>query len=115
MSGTRTSSTRKPTFDAGTMLSLTDGTIMCHNSSTSQLWKLTPYISATCINGTWSSLSSGPNAPPLHLASAVPRDGRVFVAPGGDNAGALVDLLAAEIDNRGTRRRFAATCCEQFC
>jgi hypothetical protein len=113
MPGTWTPLTHQPTF-GGQMLLLTASSVMCQNSSTNQWWELTPYISAKYVSGTWSSLSTGPNAL-LHLASAVLRDGRVFVAAGGDNAGALVDLLAAEIDNLGTRRRFAATCCEQFC
>jgi hypothetical protein len=48
------------------------------------------------VNGTWAGLAKGPNAP-LYYASAVLKDGRVFVAGGEYNAGAHVDLLAAEI------------------
>jgi hypothetical protein len=50
------------------------------------------------VNGTWSALADGPNAP-LYFASAVLRDGRVFVAGGEYNNGAQVELLAAEIYN----------------
>jgi hypothetical protein len=87
--------THQSTFGIGTMLLLTDSTV-CQISSTNPWWRLRPYISAKYINGAWSSFSSGPNAP-LHLASAMLQYGRVFVAAGGDNAGAPVDLLAAEI------------------
>jgi hypothetical protein len=80
------------------MLLLTDGTVMCQNSGTNHWWKLTPDITGNYVNGTWSALANGPNAP-LYFASAVLRDGRVFVAGGEYNNGAQVELLAAEIYN----------------
>jgi hypothetical protein len=80
------------------MLLLTDGTVMCQNSGTNQWWKLTPDINGSYSNGTWSALANGPNAP-LYFASAVLRDGRVFVAGGEYNNGVQTELLAAEIYN----------------
>ncbi|MGA2597916.1 MAG: kelch repeat-containing protein [Bryobacteraceae bacterium] len=96
MSGSWGSLAHQPGFGAGTMLLLTDGTVMCQNSDTDQWWKLTPDISGSYVNGTWSALANSPNSP-LYFASAVLRDGRVFVAGGEYNAGVSTDLLAAEI------------------
>jgi len=91
----------QPTFFAGTMFLLTDGTVMCQdegagNPGTANWWKLTPDGSGSYINGTWTQLASGPNAP-LYYASAVLQDGRVFIAGGEYNNGSSVDLSAAEI------------------
>ena len=93
-------------FNASTMLLLTDGTVMCQDGGgasatagdigTQNWWKLTPDKNGHYLEGTWSPLAQGPNAP-LFYASAVLRDGRVFVAGGEYDAGAQVDLLAAEI------------------
>jgi hypothetical protein len=80
------------------MLLLTDGTVMCQNGDTNQWWKLTPDNTGSYVNGTWSALANGPNSP-LYFASAVLRDGRIFVAGGEYNAGVSTDLLAAEIYN----------------
>ena len=96
MPGTWGPLAHQPTFGAGTMLLLTDGTVMCQNSDSNQWWKLKPDIAGSYVNGTWSALANGPNSP-LYFASAVLRDGRVFVAGGEYNAGVSTDLLAAEI------------------
>ena len=98
MSGTWVPLTNQPTFGAGTMLLHTDGTVMCQNNGTSHWWKLTPDALGNYINGTWTALADGPNAP-LYFASAVLRDGRVFVAGGEYNNFSSADLLAAEIYN----------------
>lgn len=98
MPGTWGPLAHQPTFGAGTMLLLTDGTVMCQNSDSNQWWKLKPDIAGSYVNGTWSALANGPNSP-LYFASAVLRDGRVFVAGGEYNAGVSTDLLAAEIYN----------------
>lgn len=98
MPGTWGPLAHQPTFGASTMLLLTDGTVMCQNSGSNQWWKLTPDINGSYVNGSWSALANGPNAP-LYFASAVLRDGRVFVAGGEYNNGAQVELLAAEIYN----------------
>jgi hypothetical protein len=98
MPGTWKPLTHQPTFNASTMLLLTDGTVMCQDSDANDWWKLTPDNTGSYLNGTWSKLANGPNSP-LYYASAVMRDGRVFVAGGEYNAGVQVDLLAAEIYN----------------
>jgi hypothetical protein len=83
------------------MLLLTDGSVMAQNTGTNQWWKLTSDIIGSYLNGTWTQLANGPNAP-LYFASAVLRDGRVFVAGGEYNNFVSTDLLAAEIYNPQT-------------
>jgi len=101
MPGSWTALTNQPTFYAGTMILLTDGTVMCQdegagNGGTANWWKLTPDNSGSYANGTWSSVAASPNAP-LYYASAVLRDGRVLIAGGEYDSGSSVDLNAAEI------------------
>jgi hypothetical protein len=102
MAGTWQPLNNQPTFNASTMLLLTDGTVMCSDEGSSLVgtahwWKLTPDVFGSYIDGTWSQLADGPNAP-LFFASAVLKDGRVFVAGGEYNGSRVgVDLLAAEI------------------
>ena len=94
-------------FSVDTMLLLTDGSIMCHEYETANWHKLVPDAKGNYVNGTWHPMTPLPaNAPlpqhgpvdaPLYYASAVLKDGRVFVAGGEYNAGSQVDLLAAEI------------------
>lgn len=103
MSGTWQSLVNQPSFNAGTMLLLTDGTVLCHDSGkqeggTPNWYKLSPDQYGSYLRGTWSSVISGPNSP-LYFASAVLKDGRVFVAGGEYNDGQKVELLAAEIYN----------------
>lgn len=102
-------------FNVGTMLLLTDGTVICHEEDaqgfgTSNFHRLTPDVLGNYASGTWSALPSLPNNPiipagvggptnaPLYFASAVLRDGRVFLAGGEYNlhhGGA--DILASQI------------------
>jgi hypothetical protein len=101
MAGTWTALANQPPFSASTMLLLTDGTVMVHDAGaaaggTVNWRKLTPDQHGNYVNGSWTQLASGPNAPQFY-ASAVLRDGRVFVAGGEYNSGAQVDLLAAQI------------------
>jgi Kelch motif len=97
MPGTWTPLTHQPTFSANAMILLTDGTVMCQELATANWWKLSPDAFGSYVNGTWSSIAVGPNGP-TYYASAVLRDGRVFVAGGEDNFGDNgVDLAAAEI------------------
>jgi hypothetical protein len=96
MPGTWSPLTNQPSFGVGTMLLLTDGTVMCQDSGTPHWWKLTPDITGSYTSGNWTALADGPNGP-LYFASAVLRDGRVFVAGGEYNNGASADLLSAEI------------------
>jgi hypothetical protein len=93
------------------MLLLTDGTVMCQEMDiiteidgelvpigTKNWWIFTPDNTGSYANGIWSltPLPPAPNAP-MYYASAVLRDGRVFVAGGEYDGAAHADLLAAEI------------------
>jgi hypothetical protein len=93
--------------NAGTMLLLTDGSVLCHDepntsgppaiSGSNRWYKLTPDATGNYRTGTWSALANGPNSP-LYFACSVLRDGRVFIAGGEYNGGAAqVELLAAQI------------------
>ena len=103
---------RQPPVAVDTMLLLTDGSVMCHDygvpgAYTPNWYKLVPDAFMDYAQGTWHKLTSMPaNAPlsqngpvdaPLYFASAVLRDGRVFVAGGEYNASPNVDILAASI------------------
>ena len=85
-----------PPFLPGTMLLLTDGTVMCQESGTRRWWRLTPNALGIYWSGTWSRLADSPTSP-RYFASAVLRDGRVFVAGGEYSAGILADLNTAAI------------------
>ena len=100
----------QPSFNADTMLLLTDGTVMCHELESANWHRLTPDSTGSYVNGTWSSLAPLPNNPiiptsvggptnaPLYFASAILRDGRVFVAGGEYNSGiADADINATQI------------------
>jgi hypothetical protein len=97
-----------PSFSVDTMLLLTDGSVMCHEVETPNWLKLVPDANGDYVNGTWQAMTPLPaNAPlsqkgpvdePLYYASAVLKDGRVFVAGGEYNDGGVpVDLLTAEV------------------
>jgi hypothetical protein len=76
---------QQPTFGAGAMLLLTDGTVLVHSEqSNSQNWyKLTPDITGSYVNGTWSQVASLPSGySPLYFGSAVLPDGRVVIEGG---------------------------------
>lgn len=63
---------------------LTDGSVIVQNNgfwATPEMWKLTPDINGSYINGTWSQIASLPYVP-TYTASAVLADGRVIVAGG---------------------------------
>jgi hypothetical protein len=104
MTGSWQDLTNQPSFNAGTMLLLTDGTVLCHDepntsaaSGSNRWWKFSPDRHGNYLNGTWTQLADGPNSP-LYFACSLLRDGRVFIAGGEyDGASAQVELLAAEI------------------
>ncbi len=82
--------THQPSFTAGALLLLTDGTVMVHhedpNDGFSEWYKLTPDINGSYVNGTWSQLASlSSDYGPLFFASAVLADGRVIVEGGEQN------------------------------
>lgn len=115
MAGTWQPLLNQPGFRADTMLLLTDGTVMCHELNTNMWHRFTPDGTGNYVNGTWSSLKpmsnnsaipaskGGPTFAPLYFASAVLRDGTVFVAGGEYNTppGGIPipnsDLVATEI------------------
>ncbi len=75
-----------PHYNAGVMLLLTDGTVMCKTSSGGSgqgtRWdKLTPDINGSYRNGTWTTLAAM-NDDRLYFSSQVLKDGRVYVAGG---------------------------------
>jgi len=99
-----------PPVNIGTMLLLTDGTVIGHQEddqngdvATNAWYKLTPDINGSYVNGTWSQIASmASNYGPLFFGSAVLKDGRVLVE-GGEynqydggftNLGAIYDPVA---------------------
>ncbi|HEY1934809.1 MAG TPA: hypothetical protein VGG99_22620 [Acetobacteraceae bacterium] len=97
MPGVWTAPANPPTFNVGTMLLLTDGSVLAQDSGTINWWKLTPDPAGQYVHGRWSPVRSARNAV-LYFASAVLRDGTVFVA-GGEvaNGHEDADLCAAEL------------------
>src|SRR5437763_7040378 len=85
-----TRTTNNPPVNLGTILLLTDGTVIAHeendqngNVATTVWYKLTPDINGSYINGTWSQIASLPAGyGPLFFGSAVLPDGRVVVEGG---------------------------------
>src|SRR5438105_7209357 len=71
----------------GTMMLLTDGTVMAQGGGVTSNWfRLTPDANGSYVNGTWSSIASM-GTPRLYFASNVLPDGRVFIL-GGEYSGA---------------------------
>jgi hypothetical protein len=64
-------------------LLLTVGTVIAHAQCTSNWYKLTPDITGSYVNGTWTQIASLPSGyDPLYYASAVLPDGRVIIQGG---------------------------------
>jgi hypothetical protein len=110
MAGSWKPLTNQPTFGVGTMLLLTDGSVLCHESSTRNWHRLTPDAAGRYETGTWSAAAplpdnplipaakGGPTNAPLYFASAVLRDGSVFTAGGEYNSNIPdSDTLAAQV------------------
>lgn len=75
-------------YNFGNPLLLTDGTVIVHRTDTSDWYKLTPDISGSYVNGTWSQIASmAATYAPKFFASAVLPDGRVIVEGGEYNLG----------------------------
>jgi hypothetical protein len=79
--------THKTTFDPGTMLLESDGTVLVHAEppagGTSDWYKLTPDHKGSYVDGTWSKIASMPSGyNPLYFASAILPDGRMIVEGG---------------------------------
>jgi hypothetical protein len=94
-SGTWRPLANQPSFPASTMLLLTDGTAICQESFGRNWWGLSPDANGDYVNGTWSRLPPMKNSR-LYYASAVLKDGRVFVS-GGEDSDAGGDTTASEI------------------
>lgn len=107
LTGTWTPLTHLAPDSIGTMLLLSDGTIMAQNTGASANWnrwyRLTPDASGSYVDGTWSNLASM-GLQRLYYGSAVLPDGRVFVVggeysgssgqPNDTNMGEIYDPLA---------------------
>ncbi|HEV3074118.1 MAG TPA: VCBS repeat-containing protein [Thermoanaerobaculia bacterium] len=75
--------TNLPSIGASTSLLLTDGTVMVQAVGSGIWWRLTPDITGSYVNGTWTVLASMPAGyGPLYYGSAVLPDGRVVVEGG---------------------------------
>jgi hypothetical protein len=88
MAGTWNSLTNQPTFNAGTMLLLTDGSVLCHDepnsggiTGTKHWWRFVPDSQGSYRNGTWHQVADS-SWSPLYFACTLLRDGRVFIAGG---------------------------------
>ena len=106
----------QPSFNADSMLLLTDGSVMVHEFQSNKWHKLSPDENGSYVNGSWSDLApmldnsaiptsaAGPTYAPTFFASAVFADGRVFVAGGEYNGtqSTSSDMLSAEIYDPAT-------------
>lgn len=78
----------QPTFRASVPLLLTDGTVVMQNEGAQDWWRLTPDLSGSYINGTWTQIASLPAGySPLYHSSAVLPDGRLIIEGGEYNFG----------------------------
>ena len=82
LTGTWTNLTNLAPSSTGTMMLLSDGTVMVQAGGTSKTWSnLTPDSSGSYSKGTWSQLASM-NLERLFFGSNVLKDGRVFLVGG---------------------------------
>ena len=66
----------------GLMMLLSDGTVICMNSNTSNAcYRLTPDSQGSYVNGTWTTLAPMISTR-LYYSSQILKDGRIFVAGG---------------------------------
>lgn len=96
MAGTWQPLVHQPAFNASTMLLLTDGRVMCQDAGKANWHLLKPDAKGSYVNGTWS------DAAPMHhtrlyYASAVLKDGRVFVSGGEYSDGTQSETITGEI------------------
>jgi hypothetical protein len=81
--------TSQPNFRPGSMLLMTDGSVLVHEDDTGKWFKLTPSSTGSYVDGTWSKVAAMPNGyTPEYFASAVLPDGRMIVEGGEYNGGA---------------------------
>lgn len=80
--------THQPSIAPGSMLLMTDGSVLVHQDNKGVWWKLTPNSSGSYVNGSWSQVTSmPPGYRPEYFASAVLPDGRLIVEGGEYNGG----------------------------
>jgi hypothetical protein len=73
----------QPSFGAGSMLLLPDGSVLVHQDNTRNWWKLKPNAKGDYIHGTWTQVASSPlGYAPLYYASAVLPNGKVIIEGG---------------------------------
>lgn len=96
MAGTWQPFAHQPNFNASTMLLLTDGRVMCQDDGTANWHALTPDAKGSYVNGTWSNVAPMHHTR-LYYASAVLKDGRVFVSGGEYSDGAQSETTTGEI------------------
>ena len=93
----------QPTFRASNPILLTDGTVLAQDEGSQDWWRLTPDLSGSYVNGTWTQIASLPAGySPLYHSSAVLPDGRLiieggeynFFVPTWTDLGAIYDPLA---------------------
>jgi hypothetical protein len=81
--------TNQPKFRPGSMLLLTDGTVLVHEDNKGDWWKLTPSSTGSYVDGTWSKIATMPSGyTPEYFASAILPDGRMIVEGGEYNGAA---------------------------
>jgi hypothetical protein len=73
--------TNQPVANASTLYLLMDGRVLLNDYYTEHWWLLTPDVSGSYLNGTWSAAKDA-NDDRLFFASSVLADGRVLVAGG---------------------------------
>jgi hypothetical protein len=107
MAGTWKLITHQPPASVDTMLLLTDGMVVAHQSNSPNWHRLTPNSVGSYEDGTWSSIApmppnpaisaanGGPTYGPLFFGSAVLKDGTLLVMGGEYNTGISCDLAAA--------------------
>lgn len=82
--------THQPPDGAILTFQLTDGTVMAQGNGDSDWWRLTPDITGSYVNGTWTQVASLPAGyVPDAFASAVLADGRLVIVGGEYNNGAF--------------------------
>ena len=107
MAGSWADLAKQPGASIDTMLLLTDGSVMAHESDSPKWHRLTPDAKGNYSTGTWSAMpamppnsaipasENGPTYGPRFFGSAVLGDGTVLVIGGEYNLGLNVDAAAA--------------------